>query len=53
MNRISFLRPLCLVTPALLLAQSRGVDTAAQLRPLERLVADLLRRLTRAVATAR
>ena len=33
MNRIKLLLPLCLVTPALLLAQSRGVDTAAQLRP--------------------
>src|SRR6476620_3373168 len=33
MNSIKLLLPVCLVTPALLLAQSRGVDTAAQLRP--------------------
>src|SRR5499426_2422841 len=33
MNRIKLLLPICVVTPALLLAQNRGVDTAAQLRP--------------------
>src|SRR5262245_4090264 len=33
MNSIKLLLPICVVTPALLLAQNRGVDTAAQLRP--------------------
>jgi alcohol dehydrogenase (cytochrome c) len=33
MNSIKLLLPICVVTPALLLAQSRGIDTAAQLRP--------------------
>src|SRR6185503_14902954 len=33
MKTIKLLLPICLVMPALLLAQGRGVDTAAQLRP--------------------
>ena len=33
MKTIRLLLPICVVTPALLLAQSRGLDPAAQLRP--------------------
>src|SRR3979409_641769 len=33
MKTIKLLLPLCLVLPALLLAQSRGLDPATQLRP--------------------
>src|SRR5947209_6916067 len=33
MKTIKLLLPICVVTPALLLAQSRGLDPAAQLRP--------------------
>src|SRR6266550_4082373 len=33
MKTIRLLFPICVVTPALLLAQSRGLDPAAQLRP--------------------
>src|SRR5262245_23694394 len=33
MNSIKLLLPICVVTPALLLAQNRGVDTATELRP--------------------
>src|SRR3989441_13017654 len=33
MKTIKLLLPICVVTPALLLAQSRGLDPAVQLRP--------------------
>src|SRR5437763_8775454 len=33
MKTIKMLLPICVVAPALLLAQSRGLDPAAQLRP--------------------
>src|SRR5438445_8007340 len=33
MKTIKLLLPICVVTPALLLAQSRGLDPAAQLHP--------------------
>src|SRR5438128_8042549 len=33
MKTIKLLLPICVVTPALLLAQSRGLDQATQLRP--------------------